>query len=120
MDIEFETYYYSIKHKITNLPETEISHLKTKLRSAWENYNTINISYKEREVTNRLSKNPRILLLLQDKGRGIVIMDKGYFTEKCINILNTKQVCKLRKVSTKNIKMKIQRTVRKIKLSPNE
>ena len=35
---EFETYYQCIIHKLTNLPDTEISHLKTKLRSA---YNTI-------------------------------------------------------------------------------
>ena len=55
---EFETYYQSIIHKLTNLPETEISHLKTKLKSACEKYNTIKIPYKERELINRLSKNP--------------------------------------------------------------
>ena len=55
---EFEIYYQSIIHKLTNLPETEISHLKTKLRSSCEKYNTIKIPYKERELINRLSKNP--------------------------------------------------------------
>ena len=58
----------------SNLPETEISHLKTKLRSACEKYNTIKIPYKDREI-KRLSKNPPIILQRQDKGRGIVIMD---------------------------------------------
>ena len=72
--------------KVHNLPETEISHLKTKLRSACKKYNTIKIPYKDREIINKLSKNPQIILLHQGKGRGIVIMDKG----KCINILNTK------------------------------
>ena len=72
---EFETYYQSIICKLTNLPETEISHLKTKLRSACEKYDTIKIPYKERELINRLSKNPRIIVLRQDRGRGIVIMD---------------------------------------------
>ena len=75
MYTEFETYYQSIIHKRTNLPETEISHLKTKLKSACEKYNTIKIPYKERELINRLSKNPRIIVLRQDRGRGIVIMD---------------------------------------------
>ena len=28
--IEFETYYQSIIHKLTNLTETKVSHLKTK------------------------------------------------------------------------------------------
>ena len=55
--------------EFTNLPESEISHLKTKLRSACEKYNTIEIPYKEREVINRLSKNPQIILLRQDQGR---------------------------------------------------
>ena len=90
---EFEAYYQSIIHKLTNLPETKISHLETKLRSACENYNTIKIPYKDREIINRLSKNPRIILLRQDKGRGIVIMGKEKYTEKCMNLLNTKQFC---------------------------
>ena len=71
---EFEAYYQSIIHKLSNLPETEISHLKTKLRSACEKYNTIKIPYKDREI-KRLSKNPPMILQRQDKGRGIVIMD---------------------------------------------
>ena len=119
---EFETYYQTIVHKLTNLPETEISHLKTKLRSVCEKYNTIKIVYKEKEIINRLSKNPRIIVLRQDHGRGIVIIDKGKYTEKCMKILNTKQFFKLQKDPTKNIEMKIQKAVRKIKnkLSPKE
>ena len=31
ISIEFETYYQNIIHKLTNLPDTKISHLKTKL-----------------------------------------------------------------------------------------
>ena len=53
---EFETYYQSILHILTNLPETEILHLKA--RSACKKYNTIKIPYKEKEVINKLSKNP--------------------------------------------------------------
>ena len=83
---EFEACYQSVIHKLTNLSETEISHLKTKLRSACEKYNSIKIPYNHREVINRLFKNPQIILLSQDKGRGIVIIDKGKYTEKCMNI----------------------------------
>ena len=35
---EFESYFQSIKHKITNLPEIQISHLETKLRNTCEQY----------------------------------------------------------------------------------
>ena len=61
-------------------------------------------------------------LQCQDKGRGIVIKDKGKYSEKCMNILNTKRFCKLQEDPTKTILMKIQRAVRKIKneLFPKE
>ena len=83
--------------------------------------NTIQLRYHiKKEVINRLYKNPQIIVLRQDKSRGIVTMDKGKYTEKCMKILNTKQFCKLQKDPTKTIEMKIQRAVRKIrnKLSP--
>ena len=108
-------FHQSIIHKLTNLPETKIPHLKTKLRSAFEKYNTIKISYKERGVINRLFKNLRKIVLRQDKGIWIVIMEKRKYTEKFMKILNTKQSCKLQKDPTKTIEMKIQTAVRKIK-----
>ena len=55
------------------------------------------------------------MLLHQDKGRGIVIIDRNWYTNKCWNILNTEQFWKLDKDPTKSIEAKIQRAVRKIK-----
>ena len=111
---ESESYFQSIKHKITNLPEIQISHLKTKWRNTCEQYTNINVPYKEREIINKLKKNQNTLLL-QDKGRGIVIIDRNRYTNKCLNILNTEQFRKLDRDSTKPIEAKIQRAVRKIK-----
>ena len=111
---EFETYFQSIKHKITNLPETQISHLKTKLRNACEQYNNINVPNKEREII-KLKKNQNIMLLCQDKGRGIVTIDRNRYTNKYLNILNTEEFQKLVRDPTKPIETKIQRTVREIK-----
>ena len=54
------------------------------------------------------------MLLRQDKGRGIVIIDRNRYTNKCLNILNTEQFRKLDRVPTKPIEAKIQRAVRKI------
>ena len=42
-------------------------------------------------------------------------MDKGKYTEKCMKILKIKKFCKLQRNPTKNIEMKIQRAVKKIK-----
>ena len=43
----------------------------------------------------------------QDKGCGVVVMDSSKYTEKCLNILETKQLTKLRHDPTKSIKNKI-------------
>ena len=55
------------------------------------------------------------MLLRQDKGRGIVIIDRNRYTNKYLNILNTKQFRKLDKDPTKPTEAKIQRALRKIK-----
>ena len=58
------------------------------------------------------------MLLRQDKGRGIVIIDRNRYTNKCLNILNTEQFRKLDEDPTKSIEAKIQRDVGKIKNPP--
>ena len=45
---------------------------KTKIRSACEKYNRVRIPFKCRKIINKLSHNSNIILLCQDKGRGIV------------------------------------------------
>ena len=51
----------------------------------------------------------------QDKGRGIVIMDKTEYQEKSLALLNTNQFVELNSDPTKQIETKIQRKLRKIK-----
>ena len=112
---EFETYCQSIRRKVTNLPGIQTLHLKTKLRNACEQYNNINVPYKKREIINKLKKNQNIMLLRQDKGRGIVTIDRNRYTNKYLNILNTEQFRKLGRDPTKPTEAKIQRALRKIK-----
>ena len=58
----------------------------------------------------------------QDKGRGVVLMDRPKYTEKCLELLQTNQLTKLNHYPTKSIEGKIQRILRKIKnrLSPKD
>ena len=49
----------------------------------------------------------------QDKGRGVVVLDRRHYTEKCL--LELDQFKKLEKDSTKTIESKMQDTLRKIK-----
>ena len=51
----------------------------------------------------------------QDKGKGVVIMDKTKYQEKCLAILDKNQFVKLNIDPTKEIKIKIQRVLRKSK-----
>ena len=54
-------------------------------------------------------------MLRQDKGRGIVVIDRKKCTDKCIDMLNTKLFRKLDKDRTKTIETEVQRAARKIK-----
>ena len=49
----------------------------------------------------------------QDKGKGIVIMDKTKYQGKCLATLDTNQFVKLNIDPTKEIETKIQRVLRK-------
>ena len=56
-----------------------------------------------------------IVIMKQDKGRGIVVLNRWKHTEKCLAILNTEQFRKLYSDPTKSTERKMQRVLRKIK-----
>ena len=112
---EFECYYQNIVHKIENFSDDQKCQFKTKLQSDCEKCNRVKVPFKYREIINKLSRNSNIILLHQARGRGIVVVDRKKYTEKCMDMLNTKQFCKLDKDQTKTIETKVQRAVIKIK-----
>ena len=81
----------------------------------WYNYFRINVLYKYQKVIDNISRNKDIILIKQDKGRGVVALDKKHYIEKCINILDSERFKKLQKDPTKILENKMQRTLRKIK-----
>ena len=111
----FKCYYQNIVYKIKNLSDDHKRQLKTKLGSACKKYNPVKVPFKYREIINKLSNNSNIILLPQDKEKGIVVIDRKKYTEKCTDMLNTKQFCKLNKDPTKTIETKDHRAARKIK-----
>ena len=92
---------------IVHLPENTISQIKTKLQQTCQNYSKIRVSYKYRQVINDLAKNNNIAIMKQDKGKGIVIVDKTKYQEKSLALLNTNQFVKLNSDPTKQIETKI-------------
>ena len=97
---EFELIYQGLLKK--NIPEEQISAIKTKLRRTCESYCNIHVPRKYKKVIERLSRNNDIIIMKQDKGSGVVIMNKPKYHEKCLELLNTDQFTKLNHDRTKN------------------
>ena len=62
-------------------------------------------------MIQNLSKNKEILILKQEKGRGIVILDRGKYMEKCLSILSTSQFAEIDHDPTAYIKEKVKRSL---------
>ena len=60
--------------------------MKTKWRSTCERYSKIHVPYKYKTIIEGLSKNQSICVMKQDKGRGVAVMDRSKYTEKCLSI----------------------------------
>ena len=112
---EFEMFYQNLLKIISNIPETKLQQIKTKLLSTCDKYAKIKVLYKHRKIVNELSKRNDIVILKVDKGRGAVILDRRKCTKKCLDILNTTQFQKLDKDPTKTMERKVQNILRKIK-----
>ena len=100
-----------------HIPEDHLAHIKTKLRNTCGRYSKIRVPYKYRKIVETLSKNSRIVIMKQDKGRRVVLMDRTVYLEKCLDILDTNQSTKLTTDPTKKTEEKIQQVLRKIKRS---
>ena len=57
-------------------------------------------------MIKQLAENNSMMLLPQDKGKGLVIVDKEKCTEKYLNLLNSNQCNKLSDDPTKTVKTK--------------
>ena len=89
--------------------------MKTKLRNICDKYKHIRVPYKFRKVVEQLSRHKGTMVLKQDKSRGVVVIDRKKYTEKCINLLHTDSFIRLDHNPSKTIEGKIQRSMRKIK-----
>ena len=57
---------------------------------------------------NNISRNKDIIPIKQDGGRGVEVLDRKYYIEKCLNILELGQFQKLKKKNpTKTIEKKM-------------
>ena len=117
---EFELFFQNLLRDISDIPESEISKIKTKLRNTCEKYSKVKVPYRHRKIVLELSKNKNIVILKQGKGRGVVVMDKHKYLEKCMSMLTTKPFKQVDSDPRKTLESKVQRSLRKLKsrLSP--
>ena len=113
--IELEQLYPGLLRNLALILDKEITTLKTKLRSTCEKYRKIDVPNKYKKVINSLSKNKDSVILKQDRGRGVVILDKAKYTEKFIILLNTERFKKITTDPTAATERKIQKVLRKVK-----
>ena len=59
--------------------------------------------------------NKEVIIMKQDKGHGVVIMNHAKYLEECLSILQGKQLMKLDYDPTSKLESKVQRTLRKMK-----
>ena len=88
---EFKYFYQDLLNEISHVPDVQLCQVKIKLRDACEKYCRMEIPYKHRKTIENLSKRDDVIILKQDKGRGVVLMDQNKYTGKCMLLFNTKQ-----------------------------
>lgn len=69
------------------------------MRNTFENYLQIKVLYKHREIIKNLSNNINIVIK-QDKGKGVVTIDRDKCLDKCLEPLDSEQFVKLNEDST--------------------
>ena len=113
--MEFEAMYFQLEKQFKNLPSHEKDALKSKVRRTCENYINIPSKSQYEETIKNMTRNKNIVILRQDKGRGVVLMNKSKYIEKCLSQLNTENFSKMNEDPTKRIEKKVQDTLRDIK-----
>ena len=112
---EFESFYYNIIQHTQHLIQNEKDKLKSKIWPTCENYYRNKVHYQYKEIIKKLSNNKDIIILRQDKGDGVIVLNRTRYIEKCSNILTSDQFKVFENVHKKTLESKVQKGLRKIK-----
>ena len=89
---------------------------KSKLLDTFNKYDELHVPYKHRKTIKALKGDTSIVVVKQDKGRGVIIIDRHEYTSKCLAILNDEKTFgKYERDLTKAIEEMVQRAGREIK-----
>ena len=109
IEVEFELFYQNILPHTKDLTTDDKTNLKSKFLNAFRNYSGMKIQYKYKETIDKLSRNNDICFLKQDKGKGIVLMDRTKYVEKCESFLNGEKFEKMEHDPISSFETRVQK-----------
>ena len=118
IEVEFEKLYQTITPYTTHLDGLQKSDMKAKFLGIFHRYSKVKTTKQTKEdddVIRNLAKNQEIAILRQDKGRGVVIMDRSVYDRKCKQFLDSEKFVKLDSDPTATFQSKMQRTLLSMK-----
>ena len=108
-------FFQKLLNGVSAILEENLARIKMKLRSTCEKYYQVKPYFKYNQVIQNLSRNKETVILKQGKGRGVVILDRSKYMEKCLSILSTSKFAEIDHDPTAYIEGKVQRPLSKIK-----
>ena len=116
--VEFERFYQEILDQtahLSHLTEREKIELKTKFLNTFNKFSKIEVPQEQRKIIEDLYKNPDLVILRQDKGRGVVILNRLSYVDKGEMFLNGPEFEKLDSDPTKAFQRQVQDTLLSMK-----
>ena len=113
--VEFERFYNEILANADNLNMDQKLSLKTSFLNTFNHYSKVKVNSEDKCLIEGLYKNERIVVLRQDKGRGVVIMNRSDYVSKCESFLGGPEFEMLQNDPTKTFQTSVQNTLRKMK-----
>ena len=84
---EFKSFYWQLLQDTKPLSQQEQDQLKSKIRRTCANYARIKKTDKYKKIKKNLSHNKDIIILKQDEGRGLVILNSKSYIENAVKSL---------------------------------
>ena len=113
--VEFERFYQDILNHTPHLPERERIELKTQFLDTFNRYSKIKLPQEQRKIIESLYKNPDLSILRQDKGRGVVILNRVDYANKAEAFLNGPEFERLESDPTESFQQHVQKTLLSMK-----
>ena len=123
LTVDIELFYQPLQLQNPDMRGDDNSMAKTKLLDTYSKCRNIKTTYNYHKAVKTSSGDTQIIVLKQDKGRGVVVLDRSLCKDSCLEILSDESTFRESMTDpTKYLESKVQESIRNIKqcLSDNE